>query len=113
MMMSEKEIQNNIRLGVNDIAVTFRANVGQLYTEDGRVITTGLPKGFPDLFGYRKSDGRIIFLEVKTRNGRLRPEQQRFLEQVQKDGCIAGVVRSVDEARSLIQSEVATVSENE
>ena len=50
----EKDIQNAIRLGVNDIAVTFRANVGKLYTDDGRMIATGLPKGFPDLFGYRK-----------------------------------------------------------
>lgn len=112
-MMSEKEIQNLIRLGVNDIAVTFRANVGKLYTEDGRVIATGLPKGFPDLFGYRRKDGKIIFLEIKTAKGRLRPEQKQFLEQVQKDGCIAGVARSVDEARAIIQSEVGPLSENE
>ena len=84
--MSEKEIQNLIRLGVNNIAVTFRANVGKLYTEDGRVIATGLPKGFPDLFGYCRKDGKIIFLEIKTAKGRLRPEQKQFLEQVQKDG---------------------------
>lgn len=108
-MTSEKEIQNEIRLGVNDIAVTFRANVGRLYTEDGRVITTGLPKGFPDLFGYRRRDGRILFLEVKTNKGRLRPEQKHFLSQAQKDGCIAGVVRSVDDARRIIQGEAGTV----
>lgn len=108
-MTSEKEIQNEIRLGVNDIAVTFRANVGRLYTEDGRVIATGLPKGFPDLFGYRRRDGRILFLEVKTNKGRLRPEQKHFLSQVQKDGCIAGVVRSVDDARRIIQGEAGTV----
>lgn len=111
--MSEKEIQNLIRLGVNDIAVTFRANVGKLYTEDGRVIATGLPKGFPDLFGYRRKDGKIIFLEIKTAKGRLRQEQKQFLEQVQKDGCIAGVARSVDEARAIIQSEAGPVPENE
>lgn len=108
-MTSEKDIQNEIRLGVNDIAVTFRANVGMLYTEDGRVIATGLPKGFPDLFGYRRRDGRILFLEVKTNKGRLRPEQKHFLSQAQKDGCIAGVVRSVDDARRIIQGEAGTV----
>ena len=111
--MKEKEIQNMIRLGVNDIAVTFRANVGTLHTEDGRVITTGLPKGFPDLFGYRKSDGRIIFLEIKAAKGRLRPEQKAFLAKVQADGCIAGVARSVEEARAIIQSEIGTISKNE
>ena len=39
--MSEKDIQNQIRAGVNDIAVPFRANVGKLYTTDGRMIATG------------------------------------------------------------------------
>ena len=98
----EKDIQNQVRLGVSDIAVTFRANVGKLYTEDGRMITTGLPKGFPDLFGYRRSDGRIIFIEVKTAKGRLRSEQAKFLQQVKADGCLAGVARSVEDARRII-----------
>lgn len=98
----EKDIQNAIRLGVSDIAVTFRSNVGKLYTDDGRMIATGLPKGFPDLFGYRKSDGKIIFIEVKTTKGRLRPEQEKFLQTVKEDGCIAGVARSVDDARRII-----------
>lgn len=100
--MSEKDIQNEIRVGVSDIAVTFRANVGKLYTEDGRMIATGLPKGFPDLFGYRKGDGRIVFIEVKTAKGRLRPEQAKFLEQVTADGCLAGVARNVEDARRII-----------
>lgn len=107
--IKEKDIQNAIRLGVNDIAVTFRANVGKFNTSDGRVITTGLPKGFPDLFGYRKSDGRIIFLEVKTPTGRVRPEQEKFIARAKQDGCIAGVVRSVDDARKLIQSEAGEI----
>lgn len=98
----EKDIQNAIRLGVSDIAVTFRANVGKLYIDDGRMIATGLPKGFPDLFGYRKSDGKIIFIEVKTAKGRLRPEQEKFLQIVKEDGCIAGVARSVEDARRII-----------
>ena len=99
----EKDVQNAIRLGVNDIAVTFRANVGKLYTEDGRMIATGLPKGFPDLFGYRKSDGRIIFIEVKSKTGRIRPEQARFIQQVKADGCLAGVARNVEDARRIVE----------
>lgn len=102
--MTEIDIQNEIRMGVNDIAVTFRANVGKVRTEDGRIFSTGLPVGFPDLFGYRKSDGKIVFLEVKTEKGKLRPEQKRFIERLVQDGCIAGVVRSVDDARALILS---------
>lgn len=100
--MREKDIQNAIRLGVNDIAVLFRANVGRFNTEDGRVITTGLPEGFPDLFGFRKSDGKFIFIEVKNEKGKLRPAQEKFLQSVERWDVCAGVARSVDDARRII-----------
>ena len=89
-------------MGVADIAVTFRANVGKFKTLDGRWFDTGLPVGFSDLFGFRKSDNKIIFLEVKTPTGRPSAEQIKFLEAVRKHGCIADIVHSVEEARQLI-----------
>ena len=42
----EHKIMNEIRLGVADECVTFRANVGKGYTKDGRYFDTGLPVGF-------------------------------------------------------------------
>jgi hypothetical protein len=44
-------------------------------------------------------------VEVKTATGRLRPEQRVWLDAVQSAGGIAGVVRSVDDARALLISE--------
>jgi hypothetical protein len=41
-------------------------------------------------------------IEVKTATGRLRPEQQQWLDAVQAAGGIAGVARSVDEALDLL-----------
>jgi hypothetical protein len=86
----------------NDGHTVFRANVGLFFTRDGRPITTGLPKGFSDLFGYRLVDGRAFFMEVKSSTGRPTAEQSAFLNAMQLRGAIAGVVRSVEEARKLL-----------
>lgn len=101
-MTEEHAIQNSIRLALNPYAIVFRANVGSAYTADGRYFTTGLPKGFSDLFGFRRSDGRAIFIEVKTPSGRLSEAQKNFIEQMQKSGAIAGVARSPEDALKII-----------
>jgi len=100
--MKEIDVQNSIRLALNPYAIVFRANVGFFKTEDGRTVSTGLPKGFSDLFGYRKSDGRIFFIEVKNEKGKLRKEQEHFLKTMKENGAIAGVCRSAEEAIKLI-----------
>lgn len=101
----EHDVQNSIRLGTADIAVLFRGNVGSGITYDGRYFDTGLPKGFSDLFGFRKSDGRAVFIEVKTETGRVRPEQVNFIQKMQVYGALAGVARSVEDARKIILQE--------
>lgn len=103
--LREKDVQNEIRLALSPYAVVFRANVGYFNTYDGRVVATGLPKGFSDLFGVRKSDGRAFFIEVKNETGRLRPEQKNFLEVMEKVGAIIGVARSGEEAVKIIKEE--------
>jgi hypothetical protein len=100
--MSEIDIQNTIRIELSEYAITFRANVGIFYTKDGRPISSGLPKGFSDLFGFRKSDGRIFFLEVKNEKGKLSEQQKHFLESMKKLGAIVGVARSPKEAIEII-----------
>ena len=40
-------------------------------------------------------------VEVKSSTGRIRPEQQQWLEAVQAAGGIAGVARSVEDAQQL------------
>lgn len=82
--------------------------MGTFRTEDGRMVATGLPKGFSDLFGFRKSDGKMFFIEVKNEKGRLRADQKHFIKTMQDKGAIAGVARSAAEAIQLV-----TVDERE
>ena len=104
-MTQEHSIQNDIRNSTADLGILLRANVGQGITYDGRHFDTGLPKGFSDLFGFRKSDGRAVFIEVKTETGRIRPEQQNFINKMRLYGALAGVARSVQDARTIIEGE--------
>ena len=101
-MTEEHASQNAIRIALSEYATVFRANVGSGVTYDGRHFETGLPNGFSDLFGFRHSDGKIFFIEVKTPSGRLSKDQKNFLEKMRNYGAIAGVARSVDDALSII-----------
>lgn len=101
---SEADTMRLIMLALSeDGHAVFRANVGLFYTRDGRPVTTGLPPGFSDLFGNRAGDARAFYLEVKSSTGRVRPEQQLFIDAMLARGAIAGVVRSVEDARALLR----------
>lgn len=100
--MREIDIQNQIRIALSDIAISFRANVGVFFTKDGRPVSTGLPKGFSDIFGFRKSDGRAFFLEIKTEKGKLSVDQKTFLTSMKTLGAITGVARSPEEALRIV-----------
>lgn len=102
--MKESDIQNAIRLALNPYAVIFRANVGKVRMADGRWFDTGLPKGFSDLCGFRKSDGKMIFLEVKNEKGRLREKQKHFLNTMQQYPVICAVCRSPEEAIEAVRN---------
>ncbi|MDW8760056.1 VRR-NUC domain-containing protein [Streptococcus suis] len=105
-MEKEHKIQNDIRVGLTEVGcLVFRANVGKVRTADGRYFDTGLPKGFTDLFGFRP-DGQIFFIEVKNKTGRVRPEQEKFIEQMKKRGALAGVARSVEDARRIVDADI-------
>jgi len=103
--MKESDVQNSIRLALSPYAITFRTNVGKVKTIDGRWFDTGLQKGHSDLTGFRKSDGKVFFIEVKTKDGRVRPDQQHFIDTMRKNGAIAGVCRSAEEALELVVGE--------
>lgn len=78
--------------------IVFRANV----TTDIYHIAS-LPKGFPDIFGYVPSSGRIFFLEMKTKTGSIRPDQIEFHEKLQKDNIIHGIARSPEDAIKIVR----------
>lgn len=104
-MKSEHAIQNEIMLALsqNDCTV-FRSNAGKVRTDDGRTVML-FPKGTPDLCGFRHSDGKIFFIEVKNEVGRLRDDQKRFAKFAEQYPILYGVARSVDDALRIVSEE--------
>ena len=102
--MTEQDIQNLIRAALTPIAMVFRINTGTVKTHDGRYFSSGTPKGFSDITGFRKSDGKAFFIEIKTPTGKLRPDQEHFLKEMSKYPVITGVARSAEEAVDIIEN---------
>ena len=114
----ETTLQQEIRLalGTNPDARLFRNSVGSLPDpRTGRLVTFGLARGSADLIGWRTitvtqamvGTRLAIFtsIEVKTpTGGRIRPEQQAWLEAVHHAGGIAGIARSVTDAQALLSN---------
>jgi hypothetical protein len=112
--VSEQQIQQEIRLTCSTGATRlFRNNTGTLRDQHGRPVSFGLAKGSADLIGWKRvtvtpdmvGQQVAVFtsIEVKTATGRLRPEQQQWLDAVQAAGGIAGVARSVEDAATLLR----------
>ena len=111
--MGEQRIQQEIRIACStgDTRL-FRNNTGTLKDQNGRPVQFGLCKGSADLIGWKRvtvtpemvGQQVAVFLsiEVKTPTGRVRPEQQQWLDAVQTAGGIAGVARSVEDALDLL-----------
>jgi hypothetical protein len=111
--MSEQRIQQEIRLAVSHgDTKLFRNNTGTLKDANGRPVQFGLCKGSADLIGWKRvtitpemvgsTVAVFLSIEVKTATGRLRPEQQQWLDAVQAAGGIAGVARSVSDAEQIM-----------
>ncbi len=117
MANAETILQQQIRLalGINPDARFFRNQVGSLPDpRTGRLVTFGLARGSADLIGWRTititpamvGTRLAVFtsIEVKTPTGRVRPEQQAWLEAVHHAGGIAGIARSVTDAQALLSN---------
>lgn len=112
--MSEQHLQQRIRLELGSGPVRlWRNNVGALRDQRGRLVSYGLCTGSSDLIGLRQltvgpehlGQSLAVFcaIEVKTRRGRATAEQERFLAAVQQLGGLAGVARSLAEARAILR----------
>lgn len=103
----EQATQDSIRVALAENGyVVFRTNVGKVKTADGRFFESGLPSGFPDLMGYKPENGRIYFIEVKTKTGKRRKDQIRFANGLRDKHVIYGVARSADEAVTIVRDEL-------
>ncbi len=113
--MGETELQQRIRLhyGTRSDLRLFRNNVGQCHAADGRVVRFGLCQGSSDLIGFTSVEitpemvGQRVAVftavEVKTPRGRVKPEQQKFIDLVNAAGGRAGVARSVEDVEKILE----------
>ena len=65
------------------------------------------PAGVSDTVGWTEG-GRFVAIEVKDEFGRVTREQAAFLDLVRRSGGLAGVARSVGEAKAILDGYVAT-----
>ena len=112
-MAGEQTIQQHIRLACSiGSCRLFRNNTGTLRDINGRPVTFGLCKGSADLIGWtvRTITAEMVgqkiavftSIEVKSTSGRVKPEQQQWLNAVAAAGGIAGIARSVGEAMDIL-----------
>lgn len=109
----EQAIQNNIRLELgNGDCRLFRNNTGCLRNDRGRIVCFGLAKGSSDLIGWqtiiitKKMVGQKVAvftaIEVKDK-GRPTKEQKAFISCVQAAGGFAGIARSIEDAKKIME----------
>ena len=123
--MSEHATQNEIRLGISGKATMFRNNVavswvgdvtelkdGSVLIRNARRLHAGLCEGSSDLIGWRSliitpemvGERVAVFaaLEVKSKTGRATAGQKNFCERVIEAGGLAGIVKSLDDAKKAL-----------
>jgi len=123
--MSEHAIQNEIRLGISGKATMFRNNVavswvgdvtelkdGSVLIRNARRLHAGLCEGSSDLIGWRSltitpemvGERIAVFaaLEVKSKTGRATAGQKNFCKRVIEAGGLAGIVKSLDDAKKAL-----------
>lgn len=115
--MQESDIQNQIRIELSKHGLPFRTNSGEFY-QGTRVFSkefqqdilinlrriSGLPKGFSDLLFVGKD--KVAFIECKKPDGVIRPDQIRFLKQMQQLNHNVGIARSVNDALQIINGGI-------
>lgn len=96
----QKQIRNSLKLIGHEC---WKVDTGPVKRASHK--QTNLEKGFPDLFGFRKGDHQIFFIEVKMPNGKLKEEQLTFLRDKHEKGCLNGVARNLVDAIEIIQGK--------
>jgi Holliday junction resolvase len=97
-MNKETRVQREIMVALSEAGcLVIRQQSGTFYGRDGQAVRIGFP-GLPDLLAVNPK-GEAVFIEVKPDHKAFRrPEQIKFIEQMQQRGFRAGFCCSVDEA---------------
>jgi len=61
----------------------------------------GCTPGVPDILGIYK--GKMLGIEVKTKNGKVSPAQQGFIDAINREGGLVFVARSVDDVMEKLE----------
>lgn len=86
-------------------AIAHTLRPGDVVIRGGRPLHAGLCVGSSDLIGYRRIDGvaQFVALEVKSATGRPTKEQTNFLNHITSAGGCAAVVRSIEDADTVLR----------
>lgn len=95
--------------------ITVPLMPGDVLLKRARPFDTGLPTGFADVFGVTpvtitpdmvgQTVGVFVGVEVKSENGRVRPEQKRFIDAVRGAGGRAGIARTPADALAIARGD--------
>lgn len=101
--MKEKDIQQLVRLKASQLgAILWRNNQGAYKTKEGHYIKYGVCNpGGSDLLGIFK--GKFLAIEIKQPGKKPTPEQQLFLDVVNKNGGIAAVITNPDQLEEILK----------
>jgi hypothetical protein len=82
---------------------------GDIIVRQGRPLHAGLCVGSSDLIGYRVVDrvAQFVALEVKSATGRPTAQQTQFIDHINAVGGCAGIVRSVEDAHTVLGADIA------
>ena len=116
--MLESVIQNKIRCKLSsENSIVLRLNSGKFY--QGKIVYSkeykqpvlinlrmveGCPEGTSDL-GCIDRKG-IAFIECKTKTGKKRNSQIKFINRMRELGHRAGIARSVEDAERIMRGEI-------
>lgn len=95
--MTQKQEESGIKHGIRDL-LKFLG----VYNWNQFQGPMSSPKGVSDILGILPAGigggpGRFLAIEVKTKTGKVSPDQVKFLERVNQFGGLGFVARSVDE----------------
>lgn len=120
-MQNEDAVQINVinwfKYNYPDFAddVIHIANQRTCSMQQGRLLKRlGVKKGASDLFfAIKNTEFAGLWLELKTKQGKLSKEQQEFLERKRMRGYCAMVAYGEDEAKEIIQTYLAKILIND
>lgn len=99
--MTELELQKSIKSELKKLGhKCWQVDSGKKVTYKTR--GQGLEKGFPDIFGARKGDGKLFFVEIKIGNGKPSEHQIKFLKAADENNILNGVAWNVEQAIEIV-----------